>query len=128
MVALLCALFCAPGVLHARVCLVALGVVDTPACCEDQRASCCEPEVPAGPSLAATGMDCRCCLEVDLEGRDRLPQVTPDQPTPIAAPVLRLVCELEVLPAPSVAGERARLMLVRERERPATAAPIPLRI
>lgn len=124
--ALLCAVVCTPGALHARVCLVAVGVVEAPSCCATP--TCCETESEDGPTLKAAEDECACCLELALDSNDRTPSVTPDAPQAVEAPRMRLLCELAAPPVPARGGLRARAMRARERLRPDAAALLPLRI
>lgn len=124
--ALVCALICAPGELRARVCLVALGVVEQPSCCS--KPTCCDPLPDKGPALKAASEECTCCLEVVLDSNDKTPTAAPVQLPALEAPVLRLVCELASVALPMPGFERVRAMRARERLRPNAAAPVPLRI
>lgn len=124
--ALLCAMICAPGELRARICLVALGVVEQPSCCS--KPTCCDPLPDKGPALKASSEECTCCLEVVLDSNDKTPtDAPPPQPALVALP-LRLVCELAPTPLPEPGFERARALRARERLRPNAAASVPLRI
>ncbi len=124
--ALLCAMICAPGALHARICFVALGVIEQPSCCS--KPTCCDPLPDKGPALAAASEECTCCLEVVFDSNDKTPTAAPVQLPALEAPMLRLVCVLASVPPPAPGFESQRAIRARERLRPNAAAQVPLRI
>jgi len=124
-VALLCALAVIPGAMHARVCLVALGVAPSSDCCSVK--TCCKPSPSDAPSLSAGESDCHCCLDVDLDSGDKTPIATPTSNGHLAvAPAFWNVAVALCPPPP--ARNQARNVHARAGPRPRMAAPLPLRI
>lgn len=126
MIALLCALVSAPGALRARICLVALGVIEAPSCCPQP--SCCSQNQDSGPVAKAGGDECHCCLDVVLDSNDKSPSKAPAQAGELVAPPMRQVCDLAPAPLPPQGDKRVRELIARERMRPKPAAVLPLRI
>jgi hypothetical protein len=125
--ALLCVLAFAPGALHSRVCLVALGAIESADCCA--RPTCCVEEPPASPSIEAGEANCHCCVDFDLDTSERTPlsgstaNASDFEVAPAGA-----VCTLPAVGDPP-ASERARALFARAGPRPRSpAAPLPLRI
>ena len=124
--ALLCMLTLAPGALHARICLVSLGVIEKSDCCSV--GSCCSEDESDGPALKAVEHNCHCCLDLELESNDKTPlaRAPANDPQVFVAPTYLSA----VLPAPTppLGLERARKVFARAGPRPGLAAPLPLRI
>jgi hypothetical protein len=126
MIALFCALAIVPGVVHARVCLVAIGAIEQSDCCPAR--TCCEQEPSDGPTLSSDDQDCHCCLEFHLDSSERpLPASLPSTTElPPLAPAFAsgILQHLE----PPAGLEIAERKLARAGPRPRAAAPLPLRI
>jgi len=125
-IALFCVLAFVPGVLHARICLVALGVIEHSDCCAVR--SCCLAEPTDGPSISEGDLGCNCCLDLDLDCDEKMPAtVVPsgNEPIAFAAPALSATLP-QLLPPPGL--ERAQRVFARAGPRPRMAAPLPLRI
>lgn len=126
MIALFCALAIVPGVVHARVCLVALGAIEKSDCCSVR--TCCETEPSDAPALDDDGQSCNCCLEFDLDSSDK--PLLASVPSTCERPPLAPAFVSEVL-APLAAPhglEFAQRLFARAGPRPRPAAPLPLRI
>ncbi|MEO6709092.1 MAG: hypothetical protein ABI054_12870 [Planctomycetota bacterium] len=124
-IALLCALAVIPGAMHARVCLVALGAVESSACCSVK--TCCNQSPSETPSLNAADSDCHCCLDVDLDSGDRTPIATPASNAHLATLPAWSTTSVALCPPPP-ARNSARNVQARAGPRPRMAAPLPLRI
>jgi|SRR5690349_2816497 len=124
MIALFCALAIVPGVVHARVCLVALGAIEKSDCCP--AGSCCEAEPSDVPALSASEMECHCCLDFDLEPSEKPLLTSVPASLALFAPSLASEVLPSLMPPPGI--ELSRCALARAAPRPRPAAPLPLRI
>lgn len=117
-----------PGALHAHVCLVALGAIESSACCAPAVEQDCCTEAPSdGPALGAESEDCSCCLEVDLDSAERSPLLgagNASNDLTVAPPTVIQILPAVQGPPPS---ERARFARAVPRPR-SGAVPLPLRI
>lgn len=122
-----------PGALHAHVCLVALGAIESSACCapvlEAAEQDCCTEAPSDGPAMGAESDDCSCCLEVDLDSAERSPLLgTGNASTDLTVAPPTVIQTLPAVQEPPP-SERARARFARAGPRPRSGAiPLPLRI
>ena len=125
--ALCFALAFAPSALHAHICLVELGAIESSDCCTAV-SSCCSQRQSDGPVVNASEADCHCCLELNLDAEDKVelagaPSSGAQHTLP---PAISIALLPRLMPAPAL--ESARLIFARAGPRLRSAAPVPLRI